>query len=175
MTDTWPEPYATIARLRIERMSDRKIADALGISSDTLASHIRKWQRDHPKRPLPLSDTALRAREREEILSLLKRGIHYRRVAEITGYRKARVSSVYVRARQLGLVEPLRKPPANAYEAWQRQRGNKTAPASGGFAGVLQRMTVAQYEALLRRQTRGDETLAEIIAGVLVEALDGPR
>jgi transposase len=175
MPDTWPEPYATIARMRKARLSDRRIAEVLGVSEGRISTLVRTWHRSNPERLMPLSDAELRADERKKIHALLRQGVHYCEVARRVGCCVSRVASLYARARKAGEVEALRKPPKDGYEAWKRQRASKAAPKSGTVPGMLARMTSEQYDALLRRQVKADKTLMDTVARLLLEALDEPR
>jgi hypothetical protein len=162
-----PEPFATIARLRKERMSERKIAAHLGISPDVLRERVKKCPH-----PLPPTDAALRAEERASAMRLLTRGAHPRDVARITGLRLDRVQALYTRARERGTAPPLRAPPRDAHAAWRRQRQSGAAPPLGTLADILRRLTTQQYDALLMHHIRSDKTLADTLARMLAEALD---
>ena len=167
-----PEPFDTIARLRRQRLSDAKIAVHLGVSADILRARVQQWNRENPDDPLPPPDAVLRAKERENALRLLKRGIHYAEVSRRTGMNLRRVFSLYARARDKGIIPPIRTPPRDAYKAWQRHRAKRAAPPNGQMADVLRRLTVVQYERLIGAQVPKDRTMADIVARLLGEYLD---
>ena len=173
MPDTWPEPFATIARLRKKRMSERKIAAHLGMSSYAMRARVKVWEAENPARPLPPTDAELRAEERAPAMQLIAAGAHPRDVARITGLQLERVLSLYSRARERGIAAPLHKPPSNAHEAWRRQRHLGAAPPTGTLADTLRRLTPQQYDALLAHHARSDNSLSGTIARLLAETLDG--
>lgn len=173
MPDTWPEPYATIARMRRENFTEIEIAERVGWSYRALEYRARRWNRDNPDNPLPPGELARRRRENADIVARLQTGTHPDVVAAETGYSRARVRSTYARSVVNGLVKPLRNPPEDGYEALLRQRANRCAPPSGTFADILRRLTPEQYDALVRRQHSATEPLAATIAALLCEVLDG--
>lgn len=163
-----PEPFDTIARLRRERMSERKIAAHLGISADVLRKRVQDCAY-----PLPPTADELRAQEATKIKERLMSGAHPEAVAADLGEPPARVRAAHSRLIAKGDLPPRRKPPKTAHEAWQRQRALGAAPPTGTLADILRQMTPADYDTLLAHHKRPDTTLADTCTRLLKKVLDG--
>lgn len=175
MTDSLPEPFATISRMRLEGINEKIIAETVGLGRDAMWDKIAKWNRKHPELRVPKPENRRGITKTAKVLELYRQGLSNREIAVKLKMDRNNVSKHLCEARANGQIGPRTVTYLNGQEAWQQYMRKGAAPKLGNMSEVLRTMSTAELDALLRRQGKNDKTMAAIIARTLKEVFNDAR
>jgi len=170
MPDTLPEPYATIAQMRVEGEPEQAIADKLRMTRKKMWHDIARWNSKNPDAPVP------RARSRpaipfyRQVAALAAEGLTIAGVAAQLGLSEAQVAQ-HVRAAQNARLLPL----SNTGTDYTTLRRKRAVPPRGSVSDILGALSTEEMQRLYAQIRTEDTTLATTIARVLKETLHDPR
>lgn len=173
----YPEPLATIARMRGEGCRDAEIAAHIGMDRGVMQQRVAYWNRKHPNAPMPRATPGrVSTLPVEAILRDYRNGDPLGDIAQRHGITKGSVASVILRMRERAdLPRRYCVGPVMPSALHTRLRNEGACPPLGTMSGLINRLGADTFDKLLKRLDRTDAYLADAIARIVKEALDDPK
>lgn len=173
----YPEPLATIARMRNAGHRDAEIAEQLGMDRRKMQMCAQEWNRKQPDTPVPLANKGhVSQLPVDDILRAYRNGDPVKEIARRHGLNTGSVASVIQRLRKQENL-PRRYTAADQLAPsaqYERLRDKGACPSLGTMSGLIDRLGVETFNRLLTRLDRKDACLVDAIARIVKEALDDP-
>lgn len=162
--------------MRQAGVSDAKIAAQLGITRKLMWKRISAWTCANPSAPIPRPMTRPATPFYKQAAALARQGMATRDVATRLGLTEARTKAALRTAREKGLL-PSRssRRDVGGMTTYQHYLDKDAAPRLGHIRDIINTLTTAEVEALLRAHGSEDVTLADTIARALKGFLHEPR
>ena len=175
--EDFPEPLKTIARMRLENVSEKHIADHLGLTKEQMWGKVRHWNRYNQDRPMPRPSTRPLHTKTARVLDLIDKGMDPKAAAMAQGLTAHNAAQLVSRLRADGLAPPLvTKASKGGYAGWTALYAKQAAPRLGNVQGILDGLDGRELDLLLKHRQKGDNTMARIILRLLrAELAAGPR
>lgn len=166
-----PPAIDLIARRRAEGVPERKIAEELGMTPRRMWKKVSEWNVANPDDRLPRPLSRRKDVLYADIVRLAKAGCNGHEIARRLDMPRGTVRDRLIGARKAGLLPP--KPPAQGRTAWDTLRAKGAAPPMGSIGAIVDALSAAEIDAMLRHSDRNDKTLADTLARIVKEYLDG--
>jgi uncharacterized protein (DUF433 family) len=172
----YPEPLATIARMREAGHTDAKIAEHLGTTRREVQWRARNWNLRNPDK-MPRANKGHDIRlPHEEIVQAYLDGTRVREIADRYNLAMGSVGAVIRKARLRTGIPYRRKPRAATTAAtFDKLRAKGAALPQGSMTRLLNTLDMPTLERLLDHVDRNDETISDTVARILKDYLHGPR
>jgi uncharacterized protein YfaQ (DUF2300 family) len=166
--EDFPEPLKTIARMRQENVSEKRIADHLGLTKEQMWGRVRHWNRYHQDRPVPRPSTRPLHTKTARVLALIDEGVDPKAAAMAQGLTAHNAAQLVARLRADGLAPPpVTKASEGGFAGWQALHKKGAAPRAGTLHDVLDQLSNGELHQLLKYRQKGDNTMAAIVARLL--------
>ena len=172
---TEPDNIATIRRMRGEGHKETDIAAALGCSKKYLWDTVRNWNHDNPQNRLPRPKTRPEVPFYVQAANLRKeQGLTSPQIAKVMGRSLTTIHVWLTKAAKEGLIPAWRhsRRDRGGADTWDYYQSRGATPPVGHVRDTLALLSREQIETLLRRLTRDDKTLADLLARMLKDYMD---
>lgn len=174
----FPEPYATIVRLRAAHTPEEEVATAVGLSRKDMWARISRWNYKHPDQRIPAPHSMARRRNiTTSVIELHEQGVPFVEMPLRLGIASSSVYRAVHRARQSGRLPPVAPPDLDKrngarhwYAMWQK---DPRALRKGSIQSILHGLSAREVNKLLDlAPRRGTIVISDLILDILKEHLN---
>jgi hypothetical protein len=167
---TYPEPLATIARMRKEARSERAIAAHLGLTRRKMWDEVTRWNVANPDAPLPRPFSRPATPKYRRAAEMYGAGKSLDEIAAALRVTPERAKGLVQTARTHRLL-PLLSPVRDGEHRYLILRKKGGVPRGGTLSELLRHLTPDDVDMLADLLPRNAESLAPTLAHLIREKL----